>query len=139
MAKWLMAALLALEAHFAASYLVPLDAPSQHTFGGLLRWAWPWGDGDSGPLGQVTVASGFPVAGFFLAMTTTGLFVLALMSLMGWWVPSTWWRILAGAGATLSLVLMALFLGPTKLLPMALDLFLLWAVLTNAFPTLVTE
>jgi hypothetical protein len=41
MAKWLFAALLVLQAHFAASYLVPLDREAQATFGGLLRWAWP--------------------------------------------------------------------------------------------------
>jgi hypothetical protein len=38
--KWLFAALLVLQAHFAASYLVPLDREAQATFGGLLRWAW---------------------------------------------------------------------------------------------------
>ena len=74
MSKWLFAALLVLQAHFAASYLVPLDREAQETFGGLLRWAWPWSDGDSGPLGQVTVSSGFPLSGFFLAVTTAGLF-----------------------------------------------------------------
>jgi hypothetical protein len=35
--KWLFAVLLVLEAHFAASYLVPLDREAQQTFGGLLR------------------------------------------------------------------------------------------------------
>src|SRR5918994_566420 len=39
MLKWLFAALLVLQAHFAASYLVPLDREAQGTFGGLLRWA----------------------------------------------------------------------------------------------------
>ena len=105
MLKWLFAALLVLQAHFAASYLVPLDREAQATFGGLLRWAWPWSGGDSGPLGQVTVSSGFPLSGFFLA--------------------------LAAAGAILSLSLMAAFFGSTKLLPMALDLVVLWAAVTG--------
>ena len=35
MLKWLFAALLVLEAHFAASYLVPLDREAQGEFGGL--------------------------------------------------------------------------------------------------------
>src|SRR5215208_8277814 len=39
MSKWLFAALLVLQAHFPASYLVPLDREAQRTFGGLLRWA----------------------------------------------------------------------------------------------------
>ena len=41
MAKWLFAALLVLQVHFAASYLVPLDRETQETFGGLLMLAWP--------------------------------------------------------------------------------------------------
>jgi hypothetical protein len=51
MSKELLAALLVLQAHFAASYLVPLDREAQETLGGLLRWAWPWSGGYSGPLG----------------------------------------------------------------------------------------
>src|SRR5829696_7664213 len=53
MLKWLFAALLVLQADFAASYLVPLDRQAQGEFGGLLRWAWPWSDGGSGPLGKL--------------------------------------------------------------------------------------
>ena len=129
--KWLFAALLVLQAHFAASYLVPLDREAQREFGGLLRWAWPWSDGDSGPLGQVTVSSGFPLSGFFLAVTAAVLFFLAALAVVGIWIPFSWWRVLAAGGAILSLLLMAAFFGPTKLLPMALDLIVLWATITN--------
>ena len=131
MSKWLFAALLVLQAHFAASYLVPLDREAQGTFGGLLRWAWPWSGGDSGLLGQVTVSSGFPLSGFFLAVTAAGLFILAALAVMGWWVPFGWWRVLAMGGAILSLLLMVGFFGATKLLPMALDLVVMWAAITN--------
>lgn len=127
--KWLFAALLVLQAHFAASYLVPLDREAQGTFGGLLKW--PWSDGDSGPLGQVTATSGFPVSGFFLAVTAAGLFFLAALAVVGIWVPFGWWRVLDAGGAILSLLLMAAFFGPTKLLPMALDLVVLWVAVTN--------
>ena len=131
MSKWLFAVLLVLQAHFAASYLVPLDREAQGTFGGLLRWAWPWSGGDSGLLGQVTVSSGFPLSGFFLAVTAAGLFILAALAVMGWWVPFGWWRVLAMGGAILSLLLMVGFFGATKLLPMALDLVVMWAAITN--------
>jgi hypothetical protein len=134
MSKWLFAALLVLQAHFAASYLVPLDREAQGAFGGLLRWAWPWSDGDSGPLGQVTVSSGFPLSGFFLAVTTTGLFFLAALAVVGIWVPFSWWRMLTVGGTILTLFLMAVFFGPTKLLPVALDLVALWAAVTNWLP-----
>jgi hypothetical protein len=132
--KWLFAALLVLQAHFAASYLVPLDREAQGTFGGLLRWAWPWSGGDSGPLGQVTVSSGFPLSGFFLAVTAAGLFFLAVLAVVGIWVPFGWWRVLAMGGAILSLLLMTAFFGATKVLPMALDLLVLWAAITNWLP-----
>jgi hypothetical protein len=131
MSKWLFAALLMIHAHFAASYLVPLDEESQGAFGGLLRWVWPWSDGDSGPLGEVTVASGFPVTGFFLAMATAGMFVLAALAVVGIWVPSTWWRVLTVGGAFLMIALMLLFFGVTKLLPMALALVVLWITFNN--------
>ena len=139
MLKWLFAALLVLQAHFAASYLVPLDREAQGEFGGLLRWAWPWSDGDSGPLGQVTVSSGFPLSGFFLAVTAAVLFFLAALAVVGIWVPFSWWRALTIGGATLSLLLMAAFFGPTKLLPMALDFVVLWAAITNWVPAASTE
>jgi hypothetical protein len=131
MSKWLFAALLVLQAHFAASYLVPLDREAQGTFGGLLRWVWPWSGGDSGPLGQVTVSSGFPLSGFFLAVTAAVVFFLAALAVVEIWVPFGWWRGLAMGGSILSLLLMAAFFGPTKLLPMALDLVILWAAITN--------
>jgi hypothetical protein len=121
MAKWLFAALLVLQAHFAASYLVPLDREAQATFGGLLRWAWPWSIGDGGLLGRIPASGEFPVSGFFLAA----------LAVMGWWVPFGWWRVLAIGGAILSLILMVSFFGATKLLPMALDLVVLWAAITN--------
>jgi hypothetical protein len=41
MSRWILVALLLLQAHFAASYLVPLDEPSQREFWGLLRRLWP--------------------------------------------------------------------------------------------------
>jgi hypothetical protein len=132
--KWLFAALLVLAAHFAASYLVPLDKPSQATFGGLLRWAWPWADGDSGPLGTMTVGGGFPVSGFFLAMVTAGIFILSALAVVGLWVPYGWWRPLATIGSVLSLALMVLFFGPTKLLPIAADIAILAALVGRWSP-----
>lgn len=132
--NWLFGVLLLLHAHFAASYLVPLDEEAQGEFGGLLKWIWPWSGGDSGLLGQVTVSSGVPLPGIFLAGFAAILFFLAALAVVGIWVPLGWWRFLAGGGAVLSLVLMAGFFGATKLLPMALDLVVLWAVVTEWFP-----
>ncbi|UPV76681.1 hypothetical protein M0R89_20995 (plasmid) [Halorussus limi] len=129
--KWLFTALLVLQAHFAASYFVPLDREAQREFGGLLRWVWPWSGGDSGLLGQVTVSSGIPLSGIFLAGTAGVLFFLAALAVVEIRVPFGWWRMLAGGGATLSLLLMVGFFGTTKILPMVLDIVVLWAAITD--------
>jgi hypothetical protein len=128
MSRWYFAGLLALQAHFAASFLVPLDEQAQRTFGGLLKWAWPWSVGDSGPLGRMTL-TGIPMPGFFLAVTTAGLLFMATLAVVRIWVSFEWWRWLAGLGAALSLVLMFLFPGLTKILPMATALAILTAAL----------
>jgi hypothetical protein len=131
MGRWLFAAILLLGAHFGASYLVPLDARAQQTFGGLLKWAWPWADGDSGPLGVTTASSGFPIRGFFVAVTSAGLFFLAALAVLGKWVPFPWWRPLAIIGAGLSLFVMLMFFDSRKVIPIALNVFVLWAAWTN--------
>ena len=131
MFTWLMAVLLALQAHFAASYLVPLDAPAQRTFGGLLRWAWPWAEGDHGLLGTLTPGA-MPLAAFFIAVTAGALEVVALLALFGWLgVPHSWWRPLALVGALGSFVVLAGFFGPTKLLPMATAGLVAWLAWTG--------
>ena len=117
MSNWILVALLGLDAHFAASYLVPLDAEAQGTFGGLLRWFWPWAYGDGGVLGAITPDSGFPISGFFLAAVTCLVCVLGALAAAGIWIPATWWRPLSSIGAILLLCLMVLFFGPTKLMP----------------------
>ena len=126
MPKWLFAALLLLQTHFAVSFLVPLDAGAQREFRGLLRWAWPWSEGDSGPLGQVTVSDGVPLVGLFLAMGAGFFLVMAVLSVFGFIVPQAWWRYLTIAGAALSILLMVLFPGFTKLIPLAVAGAMIW-------------
>src|SRR5919201_4526893 len=122
LSKWILVVLLGMQAHFAASYLVPLDGASQREFGGLLRWAWPWSDGDGGLLGRVTTGEGGPLPSLFLALLAGTAFLLAALAVIGWWVPAAWVRPLTGAAAALLLVLMALFFGPTKVIPIAFAL-----------------
>jgi len=126
--RWVLVAALALQAHFAASYLVPLDRQAQAEFGGLLRWVWPWAHGDRGPLGRIT-ETGFPLPGFFLAVTAAAALLAAALAVAGWWVPAGWWRPLAIAGASLLLVLTALFLSPTKVLPILFALVTLYVAI----------
>jgi hypothetical protein len=135
MSKWVLVMVLGLQAHFAASYLVPLDKQAQGELGGLLRWFWPWSYGDGGPLGQITAGQDLPTTGLFLALTAAALFGLAALAAAGLWIPSTWCPALAAAGAVLLVCLLALFFGPTKLAPMALALGTLYTVLAK--PALV--
>lgn len=129
--KWLFAVLLVLQAHFAASYLVPLDREAQATFGGLLRWVWPWSIGDGGLLGRIPPSGEYPVSGVWLGGGAALLFILAALAVVGWWVPFGWWRFLAMGGAILSLLLMVGFFGATKVLPMVLDLVVLGLAITD--------
>lgn len=131
MSKWLLVMFLGLQAHFAVSYLVPLDEQAQGEFGGLLRWFWPWSYGDGGPLGRIAAGQDLPATGLFLALTATASFGLAALAAAGLWVPSTWCPALAAAGAVLLVCLMALFFGPTKLIPMAVALGTLYTVLAK--------
>ena len=127
----MLVVLFGLQAHFAASYLVPLDGPSQKEFGGLLRWFWPWAYGDGGPLGQITPAAGFPIVGFYVAATAGTLLILAALAAAGVWVPAAWLQPLAIGGAVALVCLLALFFGPTKLIPLAITLGTLYVGLRN--------
>jgi hypothetical protein len=113
---------LGLQAHFAASCLVPLRDADKDAMGGSMRWFWPWANGDHGPLGTMVAEGASPATGILLAISAASLFVLAAFAVAGWWVPVSWWRPLAIAAAGLSFILMALFFGPTKVIPMAFAL-----------------
>ncbi|OIB58825.1 hypothetical protein BBD46_01660 [Natrialba sp. SSL1] len=110
---------------------MPLDREAQQEFGGLLRWVWPWSDGDSGLFGQLAVSADLPLLGLFLALTAATLSFCAALAVLEFWLPFSWWRLLAGSGAILSLVLMAGFFDATKLLPIALSAVVLWAVMAD--------
>jgi hypothetical protein len=127
--KWLYGVLLVILATFCTDYLVPLDAKAQGTFGGLLGWAWPWATTDSGPLG-----TGFQITGFYIAVVAGALLLLAALAVVGIWVPAGWWRSLAVGGALLSIVLMSLYISPTKLLPLAGDLVVLGVAFRRRLP-----
>jgi hypothetical protein len=74
-------------------------------------------------------ATGFPMPGFFIAVTAATALILAALATARVWVPLDWWRPLAFLGAAASLALMGLFLGPTKILPIAGALAILAAAL----------
>jgi hypothetical protein len=124
MSKWLWALVLVIQAHFAASYV----APTQPHLG-LFNYVWPWAVGDRGMLGVHPNLLGIALAGSAALAS-----LLAALAVAGIRVPQAWWPRLAMVGAALELVLMIGFFGPTKLLPIALDIAVLAAILKNWFP-----
>ena len=56
--------------------------------------------------------------------------VMAVLSEFGIWVPTGWWRVLAVTSAALSIVLMLLFFGFTKVLPVAVAAAMIWYTLS---------
>jgi len=120
MSQWGLVAVPALQAHVAAASRVPLDAHRRGEFGGPWRWRWPWASGDGGLPGRTTPATGSPLTGFALTPTAAGgVLLLAALAAAGVGVPAAWWQGRAAAGTAPLLYFMALFLGPTKLLPLA--------------------
>ncbi len=130
MHRWVLIVLLFVGAHFGASYLVPLKEEDRGAFGGLLRWVWPWSVGDRGFLGMQDGLQ-VPMPGFWIAMAAAGALVAAALALLGWIVPTGWWRALTVVGAAALLVTLVGFLGWTKVLPIALAVTLIWIVLAR--------
>ncbi len=122
--KWLWVILLALQAHFAASYLVPTEPRL-----GLFNFIWPWVAGDRGIFGVHPNLPGIALGGIAGLAS-----VLSALAVLGIWLPHNWWPGLAMLGAGLEIVLMIGYFGPTKLLPIALDAAVLATLLMNWLP-----
>ena len=131
MSKWGWALVLVIQAHFAASYVAPTQ-PHLGPHLGLFNYVWPWAVGDRGMFGVHPNLLGIALAG------SAGLAsLLAALAVAGIRVPQKWWRSLAMVGAALELVLMIGYFGPTKLLPITLDIAVLAAIVTKWFPVKV--
>lgn len=124
MFRFVVLVLILAAAHFS---LIPF-APAQ---AGKAWLVWPLA-ADSRP--WLTAIGGLPAQGNGLATIVlsgaAGLcFLGAALGLFGLLVPAAWWPWLVTLGATVSAVLYLLYLGPWSILPLALDLVLLWGVL----------
>ncbi len=97
--------------------------------GKLFNYIWPWANGDHGLFGTWPNLLGIALGG-----ATAIVSVVAALGVLDIWLSPTPWRGLAVAGAVLSLVLMIGFLGPTKLLPIALNLAVVAAIWTGWAP-----
>jgi hypothetical protein len=115
--------LLLLGAHFSLTAFVPGAA-------GNAVFYWPWA-ADARPL--LAGVGGLPQqGGSVLTPALAGIaglcFLGAAAALLGIVIPADWWRLLVMGGTVASIALFVLFLSPLSVLPIAVDLLLLWGL-----------
>lgn len=120
---YLVLFLLVASAHFN---LTPF-APTQE---GKAWIGWPFAADSKSWLGM---SVSLPAqSGSFITPTLAGVagicFLAAAACLLGWLVPVDWFRPLVIAACSASVLLYALYFGPLALLPLALDVFLLYGL-----------
>jgi hypothetical protein len=122
--RFVVLILLLLAAHFAATPFAP--APK--------AWfAWPFST-DSKPV--LAVVGGLPQqSGSVFVPLVAGIatlsFLIAILALFGLMVPSAWFAPAAILGAVASILLYITFAGLWAILPIAVDLIVLWGVLSQ--------
>ena len=122
----LVLVLLLLGAQLNLTAIVPLqagDAPPPWWVGGRLLWPFAVETRTLIPPGGVldTIT---PI----LAIVSAISFLLAAAALLRWIVPEAWFPWLTTAGALLSIVLQVIWLAGWAVLPLLVDVALLWAV-----------
>ena len=127
MSKVVSILVLLLAAQLNLTALVPA-APGQapppwFTGGGLL---WPFFSDTSTllPAGGVRDAL-TPILGVTAALC----FLVAVAALLGWFVPASWFSASVVAGSVVSIVLQVIWISGWAILPLLLDVLLLWSVL----------
>jgi len=118
--------LLLLGAHLNLSALVPLQAgdPAPPWWVGG-RLIWPFAEETDTFLLSDDLANTFtPVMSIASALC----FLLAAAALLRWRVPGQWFPLLVVAGAVLSIALQVIWFTGWAILPLFVDIALLWAV-----------
>jgi hypothetical protein len=121
----LILVLLLLGAQLNLSGLVPLqlgDSPAPWWVGG--RLLWPFAVETRTLLQGDALNTLTPI----LAITSAILFLLAAAALLRWRVPEQWFPWLIVAAAVLSIVLQVIWFSGWAILPLIVDVALLWAV-----------
>jgi hypothetical protein len=122
----LLLVLLFLGAHLNLTALVPLqvgDPPPPWWVGGRLLWPFAVETRSLLPSGGA-LSTLTPI----LAIASATIFLLAAAALLRWVVPGKWFWWLIVVGAVLSIVLQVIWLSGWAVLPLLVDVALLWAV-----------
>jgi hypothetical protein len=127
----LILVLLLLSAQLNLSALVPLqpgDPSAPWWVGGRLLWPFAVETHTLLPAGDAlnTVTP-------LLAVVSAASFLLAAAALLRWQVPEQWFRWLIVVGAGLSIVLQVIWFSGWAVLPLLVDVALLWAVFGQHF------
>lgn len=115
-----VALLLLLGAHFAMTATIPAPAGRGWFF-------WPFAADSQAVLGRT--GNGINTATKLLSLVAGVCFLAALVALFGLLIPAEWWGVLVGIAAAASLILYILYFGRWAILPITIDLFLLWGLL----------
>ena len=122
----LILALSLLGAHLNLTAIVPLqvgDPSPPWWVGGRLLWPFAVETRTLVPAGDA-LNSITPI----LAISSAIIFLLAAAALLRWLVPAQWFFGLIVAGVVLSIVLQVIWFSPWAILPLLVDMALLWAV-----------
>lgn len=117
--RFLITLLLLAGAHFALTANVPAPAGKRWVF-------WPFAADSQALFGL----SGERISNVtkLLSVTAAVCFGAALMALFGLIIPAELWGVFVGIASVASLVLYILYLSPRAVLPIAIDIFLLWGI-----------
>jgi hypothetical protein len=122
--RWFVVVLLLVAAHFS---LTPF-APAKE---GKALLYWPFAaDSRSwlGFVGGLPTQSGSALTPIIAGLAGLG-FIAAIVGLFWTGFPPNWWRAVVIASAALSILLYILFFGKLAILPIVLDLVILWGIL----------
>jgi hypothetical protein len=115
----LITLLLLAGAHFALTANVPAPAGKDWVF-------WPFA-ADSQAVWGLS-GEGVNNVTKLLSVIAGVCFLAALMALFGLIIPAELWGVFVGVASVASLALYLLYLGPWVVLPIAIDIFLLWGI-----------
>ena len=124
--------------HFPTTFFVPAGAPTER------GWiVWPFGqqthpafDAFTGVVAPtVPTATSSPTVAMVAAGIASLSFIIAAAALWGIVVPAAWWQPTLVIGASCSLVLFLVYLSPLALIPLVVDLIVLWGVLSQGWST----
>jgi hypothetical protein len=122
--------------HFPTTFFVPASSPYEKGW-----FVWPFGqqtrpalDALQGVIAPAAVtATGQPTVAMIAAGVSSLAFIVAAGALWGFVVPAAWLQPAAIVGASASLVLFLVYASPLAVIPLIVDLVILWSILSQGW------